>query len=106
MNTGRTNTFDWRADLIASRDLSDSEKRGFEMILNWFELWRVSKRLPVGRDAAAQFWREQVKSKEREAWQLDQWTEAIRWFLNWLAICERSGGDASTLQERVRHAVD
>lgn len=106
MNTEKVNKFDWRADLESSRDLSDCEKRGFEMVLVWFEGWRVSKQLPTGRDAAARFWKEQVKSKEREAWQLDQWAIAFRWFLNWLAICERSGGDPSTLEERVRLAVD
>ena len=106
MNTAQMKRYDWRSDLLASRDLSDGEKRGFEIILNWFECWRIPKNLPAGRDAAARFWREQVVSKNREQWQLDQWAEAIRWFLHWLRFCEEQGGDTRTLQERVRAAVN
>ncbi len=106
MNTGQMKGCDWRADLLASRDLSDGEKRGFEIVLSWFECWRVPKNLPSGRESARRFWRAQVLSKEREPWQLDQWAEAIRWFLGWLRFCEDSGGDARTLEERVRSAVN
>lgn len=106
MNTAHVKRFDWRADLLASRDLSEGEKHGFEMVLNWFECWRIPKNLPVGREAARRFWRVQVLSKEREQWQLDQWAESIRWFLHWLRFCEDSGGDARTLEERVRGAVN
>ena len=106
MNTAQMMRFDWRADLFASRDLSDGEKRGFEIVLNWFECWRVPKNIPVGREAARRFWRDQVQSKDREPWQLNQWAEAIRWFLHWLHFCKNSGGDVRTLEERVRAAVD
>lgn len=30
---------DWRADLEASRDLSDLEKQGFGFLLSWLESW-------------------------------------------------------------------
>jgi len=106
MTTVHVKRFDWRADLLASRDLSEGEKHGFEIVLNWFECWRIPKNLPPGREAARRFWRVQVLSKEREQWQLDQWAQAIRWFLHWLRFCEDSGGDARTLEERVRGAVN
>ncbi len=105
MNTNKANHVDWRADLEASRDLDDSERTGFDIVLNWFELWRIGKNLPVERGSAIRFWKEQVTSKPREVWQLNQWTEAFRWFMNWLAICERENGNPETLGERVRAAV-
>jgi len=32
---------DWRADVLASRDLSEREKKAFEFFLDWFERWRL-----------------------------------------------------------------
>lgn len=63
--------------------------------------------MPAGREAAKSFWRSEVKREEveREPWQLTQWAEAIRWYLNWLAACESAGGDHRSLTERVRTAV-
>ena len=75
---------DWRADLSASRDVSGREKAGFELVLGWFEKWRVAKGVEAGRPAAECFWRECVRSKERAAWQLEQWAEAFRWYLRWV----------------------
>ena len=43
--------------------------------------------------------------KARPDWQLHQWEEAIRWFLGWLEICEKAGGDARDLPERLKDAV-
>jgi hypothetical protein len=84
MNTyqGHPSIANWHDDLLASRDLSRQEKSGFEILLNWLEGWRVSKDLPAGRDSAAAFWRAQVKSTPREAWQIDQWSQAISWYLH------------------------
>ena len=96
----------WRDDLSASRDLSKAEKQGFEMALGWFEQWRLRKRLMPGRDAARAFWKEQVKSKEREPWQLQQWCEAIRWYLRWLELSRKKGGDGRSVAERMRDAVE
>ena len=98
--------FDWRSDLQASRDLRSKEIGAFEVFLNWFESWRVSRTLPPGRDSAKLFWRAQVASKPREEWQIKQWTEAMRWYLNWLNHCQSAGHSGMTLEERVRHAVD
>lgn len=93
MNTQQTNTNSWRADLLASRDLTRSEKSGFEMILAWYEKWRMAQNAMPGRDSAALFWKAQVKAKAREAWQIDQWAQAMRWYLQWLSFCESSGGE-------------
>ncbi|MDC0276120.1 integron integrase [bacterium] len=107
MNTyqGHPSIANWHDDLLASRDLSRQEKSGFEILLNWLEGWRVSKDLPAGRDSAAAFWRAQVKSTPREAWQIDQWSQAISWYLKWLALISREGREPRSLQERVRNAV-
>jgi hypothetical protein len=32
----------WSADLAAARNVSSKEKVGFEMVLGWFEDWRVA----------------------------------------------------------------
>lgn len=106
MNTAKKNCFCWRSDLRASRDLKETEKSGFEIVLDWYERWRVSKELAASRDSATRFWREQVKSKEREAWQIEQWASAFQWFLRWLQFCEAVGGESVTLAERVKRAVD
>ena len=105
MNTIKEKNYCWQEDLKASRNLNDGEKQGYAMLLNWFETWRVSFHLDPGRDAAVQFWRAQVKSKEREPWQLEQWTEAIRWYLHWHSICTREGKPVRTLGERVKAAI-
>lgn len=96
----------WRDDLRAARDVSESQRAGFELVLAWFESWRVRQHLPPGREAARAFWVQQVKAKRRTSWQLDQWKEAIGWYLQWLSHAERSGREARTLEERVFLAVD
>ena len=106
MNTDNANKFDWRADLSASRDLSRSEKSGFEIFLQWYESWRMPKALVPGRESAKSFWRAQVLSKPREPWQLDQWAAAMRWYLHWLSCCQAKGGSGLCVEERVRQAVD
>ena len=76
------------------------------MLLSWFDQWRISRHLPHGREAARAFWRQQVKSKPREAWQLEQWTAAFGWYLEWLRFAETRGAEVRTLEERVFQAVD
>ena len=65
---GTTGHADWRADLAASRDLSELDKRGFGFLLGWLEGWRVRKQLVAGREAAEAFWKEQVVVKPRQDW--------------------------------------
>jgi len=94
--SGRRKVFDWRADLEASRNLSVGEKQGFGFVVGWLEEWRVRRGLEPGRETARAFWKDQVRAKDREEWQLEQleqWAEGIRWYLGWLAACEEQGGD-------------
>lgn len=97
----------WRSDLAEFRGLNDRERAGFLICLEWFENFRLRYCLPAGRDAAKAFWADQVKREgiEREAWQLEQWGEAIRWYLEWLKACDLAGKDHRSLIERARAAA-
>jgi integron integrase len=97
----------WRKDLAEFRGLTDRERAGFLLVLEWFENFRQRRELPAGRDAAKAFWRSEVtrEGREREKWQLEQWGDAIQWYLNWLNACCESGADHRSLPERVRAAV-
>ncbi len=102
MNTSRA---DWRSDLEHSRDLTLREVESYGFFISWFDGWRVGKALPLDREAAVRFWKEVVKIKERERWLEDQWAEAMRWFLNWVTICQRAGKEYKSLGERLKNAV-
>ena len=97
--------FDWREDLSNSRDLSRREVEAYGYVLGWLEDWRLKKDLPPGREAARRWWKEVARTKDRPEWQLRQWEEAIRWYLNWLEACAEAGADHRSLAERVRSAV-
>ncbi len=98
----------WRRDLAAFRGLSDRERTGFLLVLEWFENFRLRHELAAGREAARSFWRDEVlgKGRQRETWQLEQWQDAIKWYLAWLNACAEDGGDHRSLPERVRAAVN
>jgi len=96
----------WEDDLEASRDVGDRDRQGYFFLLSWFESWRLRLRLSAGREAARKFWMVEVVSKPRKDWQKKQWAEAMRWYLNWLAICQKGGKTTVSLAERVRNAVD
>ena len=96
----------WRRDLAVFRGLSQRDRAGFLVLLEWLENFRLRRGLAAGREAAKCFWREEVLGRhEREDWQLDQWSAAIAWYLNWLRACEEAGADHRSLPERVRAAV-
>lgn len=97
----------WRSDLSAFRGLSASHRAGFEIFLEWFENFRLRHNLAAGRDAATLFWTEEVTGhgREREDWQLDQWSAAMTWYLKWLEACQEVGADHRSLAERLRMAV-
>jgi hypothetical protein len=97
----------WRRDLVEFRGLSDRERAGFLLVLEWFENFRLRYQMDAGREAAKAFWRKEVmrEDRKREAWQLDQWSDAIQWYLNWLKACEEAGADHRSLPERLRAAV-
>jgi hypothetical protein len=70
--------------------------------------FRLRQELPAGRDAAKVFWRSEVlgRDRQREDWQLEQWNDAIKWYLKWLEACEEGEADHRSLRERVRAAVN
>ncbi|MEO0017730.1 MAG: hypothetical protein RLZZ522_1013, partial [Verrucomicrobiota bacterium] len=45
------------------------------------------------------------KSKPRQDWQLSQWAEGMRWYLSWIEICRKDGGDGRSIPERLKAAV-
>ena len=96
---------DWRADLDASRDLSDLDKQSYGFVLGWFETWRLRKGLRPERPTAVQFWKEQVMVKPRKDWQRERWAEGIRWFLGWLERCRKEGLQTRSVAERMADAV-
>ncbi len=97
----------WRKDLSEFRGLNDRERAGFLLVLEWFENFRLRNELEAGRDAAKAFWRHEVlrEDRKREIWQLEQWSDAIQWYLKWLDSCAEAGVDHRSLAERVRAAV-
>ena len=101
-----TTPLSWRDDLKMARNVPESQKPGFEMLLSWFEDWRTGRQLEPGREAACAFWRREVKAKPRADWQIDQWKEAIGWFLEWLRFAQAAGNEVRTLEERVYQAMD
>ena len=99
-------TYPWTEDLEHNRDVSPKDKYGFRLILGWFERWRIGKSLDPGRATAVRFWREQVLTSPREPWQLDQWSEAFRWYLVWLRHCHANGDTGMSIAERLKRAVN
>lgn len=97
----------WRRDLREFRGLSDQERTGFLLVLEWFENFRMRHELEAGREAAKLFWKNDVlrEDREREPWQLEQWEAAIRWYLDWLEACSQANADHRSLPERLRAAV-
>jgi len=64
-----------------------------------------SNSLSPGRETCTRFWRESVMTRNREAWQIEQWGAAIRWYLRCLENQQAKGGEVRSLSERVRDAV-
>ena len=95
----------WQDDLMKSRHLSQKEIESFGFFIDWFDSWRVAKHLDAGRSAAERFWREVILRKDRHQWQIEQWTMAMKWFLNWVELCKKVGTKHQTLGERLRNAV-
>lgn len=60
----------WRKDLAEFRGLSDFQRSGFLLVLEWFENFRLRHGLEAGKDAARSFWRTEVKceGRPREEW--------------------------------------
>ena len=56
----------WRKDLSEFRNLTERERAGFLLMLEWFENFRLRKELEMGRDAAKAFWRHEVLREDRQ----------------------------------------
>ena len=56
----------WRKDLAEFRGLTDRERTGFLLVLEWFENFRLRHELEAGRDAARAFWRSEVIGEGRQ----------------------------------------
>ncbi|MFC7339717.1 tyrosine-type recombinase/integrase, partial [Haloferula chungangensis] len=97
----------WRKDLAAFRGLSDFQRSGFLLVLEWFENFRLRYGLEAGKEAGRVFWRNEVKAADRprEGWQLEQWEAAMQWYFDWLDACAEANADHRSLPERVRAAV-
>jgi len=106
MNASKTR-WCWRKDLAEFRGLSERDRAGFLVVLEWFENFRLRQELAAGRDTEKLFWRSEVlgEGRPREGWQLEQWGAAIQWYLNGLGACAEAGADHRSLAERVRTAV-
>jgi integron integrase len=104
----RSRVYSWREDLEHSRNLSPQMKSGFLLVIGWMEEWRMRQTdLAPGRPAAVAFWKSQVLAdgKDRKVWQLDQWADGVKWYLDWLAACVSHGGNPRSLPERMKDAV-
>ena len=82
------------------------EKPHFAMLLGWMEKFVCSNGLQPGRESCTRFWREGVMVRHREAWQIEQWGAASRWYLKWLDNQREKGGEVRGLGGRVRDAVN
>jgi integron integrase len=97
--------YPWSKDLEASSDVRQREAPAFAMLLGWMEKFISGQGLRPGREACQRFWKESVMVRNREAWQIEQWGAAIRWYLRWLEHQQAKGGETRSLPERVRDAV-
>lgn len=95
----------WLADLRHSRALTAQQKESYVFLLSWFENWRLARLLPSDRTTAKWFWRESVLCKRRDSWQLEQWGDAVAWWLKWLELADDKGMEVRCVAERMVHAV-
>ena len=97
--------YPWTKDLEGSIDVRAKEKAAFAMLLGWLDKFLCSSGLRPGREACERFWKESIKVRSRENWQLEQWSAALRWYLRWLEHEERRGAEVRSLSQRVQDAV-
>jgi hypothetical protein len=60
----------WRRDLAEFRGLTERERSGYLLVLEWFENFRLRSELDAGREAAKLFWKQEVlrEDRPREKW--------------------------------------
>ena len=85
--------YPWSKDLEASSNVRLREREGFAMLLGWLEKFIAGSGLSPGREACERFWKEQIRAKPREKWQVDQWAAAMRWYVRWLEHRAAKGGE-------------
>ena len=73
--------------------------------MGWLEKFVAGSGMSPSREACERFWKEQVRAKPREKWQLDQWGAAMRWYVRGLEYRKVKGGEVRSLPERLRDAV-
>ena len=82
---GSSGLYPWSKDLEGSRDVSLREKPGFAMLLGWMDKFVSANDMVPGREACARFWRESVMSRQREAWQVEQWSRKRLRLTRWVS---------------------
>ena len=55
--------------------MNERQRDAFGMVLGWLENWRMRSGTEAGRESCIRFWREQVMTKKREPWQMEQCEE-------------------------------
>ena len=99
------NEYAWEEDLSRSRSLGREKISSFELILGWFDSWRMRAGLEHGREAAERFWREELIEGRRESWRREEWAEAFRWYTQWYSFFKNGVAAGVTLVERACGAV-
>ena len=87
----------WRKDLSEFRGLSDRERAGFLLVLEWFENFRLRYELDAGREAARVFWRAEVLREGVTQPELEK--AKSRFLTGQLLQRETNNGKASELGE-------
>ena len=66
----------WRKDLAEFRGLTDREREGFLLVLEWFENFRLRHEFKADRAAAKVFWKAEVTREDRPV-NLGNWSDAL-----------------------------
>ena len=90
-------------EVLAAAPLPERTRASYAITVRWYLSWCRRGRVGADHDSARQFIEWTVKEKHPEAWKLEGWKEALRWFFRagrskvvWHAApCERreAGGD-------------
>ena len=70
---------DW-PEVLATAVLPDRIRESYAITLRWYLSWCRRGRVAVDHTSARQFIDWTVEQKQPEAWKLEQWKEALRWF--------------------------
>lgn len=80
---------------ILERDggLSAERRAKWEVVLNWYLGFCAKQELgdPSDRENGKIFWRDAVLARQPEAWQREQWGDALKWFFTAVGDADRAG---------------